>query len=91
MTFGRLQKRWLKTAVGQRRGPLRPGADRLELALNLTSFDIGARLEAIRELMRKAERTADAKMRMRNHHKQIMIETDFLHKAGLYLLDTNRQ
>lgn len=91
MTFGQLQKRWLKTSVGQRRGPLKLGADHLELALNLVSFDIGARLETIRELTRKDDRAADAKIRMKNHHKQLMIEADFLYKAGLYLLDTNRQ
>jgi hypothetical protein len=91
MTFGQLQKRWLKTSVGQRRGPMKLGADHLELALNLVSFDIGARLEAVRELIRKSGRTADTKVKVKSHHKQLMIETDFLHKAGLYLLDTNRQ
>jgi len=91
MTFGRLQKRWLKTSVGQRRGSLKPGADHLERALNLISFDIGARLETIRELTRKNARAADAHIRIKTHHKQLMIEADFLHKAGLYLLDTNRQ
>ena len=91
MTFGQLQKRWLKTSVAQRRGPLKPGADHLELALNLISFDMAARLEIISALMGKREITSAAKSRITNHCQELRKETDFQQKAGLYLLDTNRQ
>lgn len=90
MTFAQVQKRWMKTSVGERRGPLKPDTDRLELALNLMSFDIGARLEIIRELVRKTRVTSEAKAKIGNQYKELKKETDFLHKAGLYLIDSNR-
>lgn len=89
MTFGQIKKRWMKTSVGQRRGTLKAGADQMELALNLTSFDIAARLEIIGALVSKRE-VAATKSRIKNHCKELRKEADFLQKAGLYLLDMNR-
>jgi hypothetical protein len=91
VTFGQLQKRWMKTPVGQRRGPLKLGTQHMERALNFISFDMGVRLQIIRELIRKPEITGEAKARIKDHYAQLRKETDFLQKAGLYLLDANRQ
>ena len=91
MTFARLQSLWMKTSIGQERGELeadRP--DDMELALNLMSFEIGARLRIIRLLTRR-DATSDEKSRMSNHCKELEKQTDFLHKAGLYLIDSNRR
>jgi len=64
--------------------------ERLELALNLTSFDIGVRLKIVGEMMGKKEITPDARMRIKSHCKELEKEADFLQKAGLYLIDANR-
>jgi hypothetical protein len=90
MTFGQIKKRWMKISVGRRRGTLKAGIDQLERALNLTSFDMAARLEIIGALMGKRELTSATKSRIKNHCREMRKEADFLQKAGLYLLDMKR-